>query len=164
MHDLEYFSGVRASGGIPTPRPVRVLCYHSISDRKGAREFFGAPPRWFRFQAKLALAAPRTPRVGSTEQPVTSFRAAGEYDLAPKRGAAIAGLAGAPTTKPEIRQVDGEPAIPRIEIFLDDRVVRSVWSVAIGRCVPAAARGASCAAAGLWLVSPRPAGADRASR
>jgi glycosyltransferase involved in cell wall biosynthesis len=55
--DLEYFSGIRAGGGIPVPRPVRVLCYHSISDLNGAGalEPFGVSPRWFRLQLRLLV-------------------------------------------------------------------------------------------------------------
>lgn len=30
---LEYWQGVRDAGGIPCPRPLRVLCYHSTSDQ-----------------------------------------------------------------------------------------------------------------------------------
>lgn len=51
----EYVSGVRAGGGIPTPRPVRVLCSHQISDLKGAGSLApsGVTLRWFRFHPGL---------------------------------------------------------------------------------------------------------------
>ena len=37
VQDLERFSGIRAAGGVPARRPVRVLCYRSISDLSGGR-------------------------------------------------------------------------------------------------------------------------------
>ncbi len=47
---LEYWEGVRKAGGIPQPRPLRVLCYHSISDLAGEPilENYGVPPEQFR--------------------------------------------------------------------------------------------------------------------
>ena len=53
--DLELFAGIRAAGGVPEQRPVRVLCYHAISDLHGAGvlEPFGVPPRRFRRQLRL---------------------------------------------------------------------------------------------------------------
>ncbi len=55
VQDLEFCAGVRAAGGVPQPRPVRVLCYHSISDLRGAGtlEPYGVPPGRFRRQLKL---------------------------------------------------------------------------------------------------------------
>lgn len=52
--NLEYYQGVREAGGIPQPRPLRVLCYHSISDLKGMPiiEEYGIPPQIFRRQLK----------------------------------------------------------------------------------------------------------------
>jgi glycosyltransferase involved in cell wall biosynthesis len=53
--DLEYFAGVRAAGGVPARRSVRVLCYHAIRDLRGARvmEPFGIAPETFRHQLRL---------------------------------------------------------------------------------------------------------------
>jgi glycosyltransferase involved in cell wall biosynthesis/peptidoglycan/xylan/chitin deacetylase (PgdA/CDA1 family) len=55
VRDLEYFAGVREAGGAPARRPVRVLCYHSISDLGGAGplEPYGVPPAEFRRQLKF---------------------------------------------------------------------------------------------------------------
>ena len=55
VRKLEYFKGVRGAGGIPGPHPVRVLCYHSISDLRGVRrlEPYGVPPEAFRRQLRL---------------------------------------------------------------------------------------------------------------
>jgi glycosyltransferase involved in cell wall biosynthesis/peptidoglycan/xylan/chitin deacetylase (PgdA/CDA1 family) len=52
VRDLEYFSGRRAAGGPLRPRPIRVLCYHSISDLAGqpVLEEYGIPPDEFRKQ------------------------------------------------------------------------------------------------------------------
>jgi peptidoglycan/xylan/chitin deacetylase (PgdA/CDA1 family)/glycosyltransferase involved in cell wall biosynthesis len=49
VRDLEYFRGVRAAGGPLRPRPVRVLCYHSVSDLAGrpVLEQYGIPEREF---------------------------------------------------------------------------------------------------------------------
>jgi len=49
---LEYCQGVREAGGIPQPRPLRILCYHAISDLKDAPiiENYGIPPQQFRQQ------------------------------------------------------------------------------------------------------------------
>ena len=53
--DLQYFAGVRAAGGAPAPRAVRVLCYHSISDLEGAGvlEPYGIPAPRFRRQLRM---------------------------------------------------------------------------------------------------------------
>jgi peptidoglycan/xylan/chitin deacetylase (PgdA/CDA1 family)/GT2 family glycosyltransferase len=47
--NLEYYQGVRESGGIPQPRPLRILCYHAIADLKKAPilESYGVPPEIF---------------------------------------------------------------------------------------------------------------------
>jgi GT2 family glycosyltransferase/peptidoglycan/xylan/chitin deacetylase (PgdA/CDA1 family) len=52
---LEYCQGVREAGGIPQPRPLRVLSYHSISDLAGApvMEDYGVPPEQFRQQLDM---------------------------------------------------------------------------------------------------------------
>jgi peptidoglycan/xylan/chitin deacetylase (PgdA/CDA1 family) len=57
VRDLEYFHGRRSAGGPLRPRPIRVLCYHSISDLAGqpVLEEYGIPPAEFRKQVK-ALA------------------------------------------------------------------------------------------------------------
>jgi glycosyltransferase involved in cell wall biosynthesis len=54
VRNLEYFKGVRGAGGIPAAHPVRVLCYHAISDLAGSLyEPWGIPPRRFRRQLRL---------------------------------------------------------------------------------------------------------------
>jgi glycosyltransferase involved in cell wall biosynthesis len=55
VQDLEYFAGVREAGGAPVPGPVRVLCYHAVTDLKGAGglEPYGMPSRRFARQIKL---------------------------------------------------------------------------------------------------------------
>jgi peptidoglycan/xylan/chitin deacetylase (PgdA/CDA1 family) len=55
VRDLEYWRGVHRAGGMPVPRPVRVLCYHSVSDLAGAPvvEQYGVPPTGFQRQLKL---------------------------------------------------------------------------------------------------------------
>jgi glycosyltransferase involved in cell wall biosynthesis len=54
VRNLEYFKGVRGAGGIPAAHPVRVLCYHSISDLAGSPyEPWGIPQRRFRRQLRL---------------------------------------------------------------------------------------------------------------
>jgi glycosyltransferase involved in cell wall biosynthesis/peptidoglycan/xylan/chitin deacetylase (PgdA/CDA1 family) len=54
VRNLEYFKGVRGAGGIPGPHPVRVLCYHSISDLAGGvYEPYGIPPGKFRRQLEM---------------------------------------------------------------------------------------------------------------
>jgi glycosyltransferase involved in cell wall biosynthesis/peptidoglycan/xylan/chitin deacetylase (PgdA/CDA1 family) len=47
---LEYWQGVRETGGIPQARPLRVLCYHSISDLADdpILKNYGVPPDQFR--------------------------------------------------------------------------------------------------------------------
>jgi glycosyltransferase involved in cell wall biosynthesis/peptidoglycan/xylan/chitin deacetylase (PgdA/CDA1 family) len=49
---LEYWTGVREAGGMPRPRPLRVLAYHAIKDLVGAPvvESYGVPPDLFRRQ------------------------------------------------------------------------------------------------------------------
>ncbi|HEX6681054.1 MAG TPA: glycosyltransferase, partial [Gaiellaceae bacterium] len=54
VRNLEYFKGVRGAGGIPAAHPVRVLCYHAISDLAGTVYVpWGIPPRRFRRQLRL---------------------------------------------------------------------------------------------------------------
>ena len=54
VRNLEYFKGVRGAGGIPAAHPVRVLCYHAISDlARSPYEPWGIPPRRFRRQLRL---------------------------------------------------------------------------------------------------------------
>ena len=54
---LEYNQGVREAGGIPQPRPLRVLCYHSISDLGGLPiiEDYGVTPEKFRQQLDILI-------------------------------------------------------------------------------------------------------------
>ncbi|MEY2603379.1 MAG: hypothetical protein QOH31_1153 [Verrucomicrobiota bacterium] len=49
---LEYWTGLREAGGMPRPRPLRVLAYHAIKDLVGAPvvESYGVPPDLFRRQ------------------------------------------------------------------------------------------------------------------
>ncbi len=56
---LEYWQGVRLAGGIPEPRPLRVLCYHSISDLSGATllENYGIPSQQFQKHLDLLQKA-----------------------------------------------------------------------------------------------------------
>lgn len=55
LRNLEYWRGVREAGGKPKPRPLRVLCYHSISDLTGEAiiEDYGVPPEQFRQQLDI---------------------------------------------------------------------------------------------------------------
>ena len=50
--NLKYWRGVHEAGGIPRPRPVRVLAYHAIADLKGQGplEPYGVPVDEFRQQ------------------------------------------------------------------------------------------------------------------
>jgi peptidoglycan/xylan/chitin deacetylase (PgdA/CDA1 family) len=51
---LEYWKGVRRAGGFAGRRPVRVLCYHSISEvGEGALRDYGVRPSDFRRQIRL---------------------------------------------------------------------------------------------------------------
>lgn len=54
VRDLEYWRGVERAGGVPAPRPVRVLCYHSLSDLGGTPvvEDYGTPVPTFRHQLR----------------------------------------------------------------------------------------------------------------
>ena len=66
VRNLEYFKGVRGAGGIPAAHPVRVLCYHSLSDLAGSLyEPWGIPPR--RFRRQLGLLARRLRFVDAAE-------------------------------------------------------------------------------------------------
>lgn len=55
LRNLEYWRGVREAGGKPQPRPLRVLCYHSISDLAGDPiiKDYGIPPEQFRQQLDI---------------------------------------------------------------------------------------------------------------
>jgi peptidoglycan/xylan/chitin deacetylase (PgdA/CDA1 family)/glycosyltransferase involved in cell wall biosynthesis len=50
VRSLEYWTGVQEAGGMPRPRPLRVLAYHAIKDLLGAPvvESYGVPPDLFR--------------------------------------------------------------------------------------------------------------------
>ncbi|AFZ13626.1 polysaccharide deacetylase [Crinalium epipsammum PCC 9333] len=56
---MEYWQGVREEGGIPQPRPLRILCYHAISDLKGAPviENYGVSPQQFQQHLNTLLWA-----------------------------------------------------------------------------------------------------------
>jgi peptidoglycan/xylan/chitin deacetylase (PgdA/CDA1 family)/GT2 family glycosyltransferase len=53
--DVEYWRGVREGGGIPRPRPLRVLCWHAVADLAGDRILapYGVPSDLFRRQLAL---------------------------------------------------------------------------------------------------------------
>jgi len=55
VRNLEFFQGIRAAGGRPGRRPIRVLCYHAIADLEGAPviEPYGVPPSEFRRQLQF---------------------------------------------------------------------------------------------------------------
>jgi peptidoglycan/xylan/chitin deacetylase (PgdA/CDA1 family)/glycosyltransferase involved in cell wall biosynthesis len=55
--NLEYYQGVREAGGIPKPRPLRILCYHAIADlaKVPILESYGVPPEQFKEQMDLLL-------------------------------------------------------------------------------------------------------------
>jgi peptidoglycan/xylan/chitin deacetylase (PgdA/CDA1 family)/GT2 family glycosyltransferase len=59
VRNLEYWRGVNAAGGLPRRRAFRVLCYHSLSDLRGAAriEQYGLPPTRFRRQLRLLRSA-----------------------------------------------------------------------------------------------------------
>jgi peptidoglycan/xylan/chitin deacetylase (PgdA/CDA1 family) len=52
LRTVQYWRGVHEAGGIPRPQPVRVLCYHSISDLGGDPVLadYGITERLFRWQ------------------------------------------------------------------------------------------------------------------
>lgn len=52
---MEYWRGVAEAGGMPRPRPLRVLAYHAIQDLKGAPLVgpYSVPPRLFARQLAL---------------------------------------------------------------------------------------------------------------
>jgi hypothetical protein len=56
---VEYWRGVQEAGGIPRPRPLRVLSYHAIADLAGTPvlEPYGVPPDMFRRQLDALLQA-----------------------------------------------------------------------------------------------------------
>ncbi len=54
VRNLEYWRGVERAGGMPRPRPLRVLCYHAVSDLDGTRlRPYGVPPGLLRAQLRL---------------------------------------------------------------------------------------------------------------
>jgi peptidoglycan/xylan/chitin deacetylase (PgdA/CDA1 family) len=62
----EYLAGVRAAGGLPARHPVRVVCYHSISERRGdAVAEYCVSPREFRSQ--IAFLARRYRPISGSE-------------------------------------------------------------------------------------------------
>jgi peptidoglycan/xylan/chitin deacetylase (PgdA/CDA1 family) len=52
INAMEYWRGVQEAGGVPRPRPLRVLAYHAIADLPGSSVVtpFGVPPGLFRRQ------------------------------------------------------------------------------------------------------------------
>ena len=52
VREVGYWRGVAEAGGVPRTRPLRVLCYHAISDLAGdpVVEAYGVPPARFRRQ------------------------------------------------------------------------------------------------------------------
>src|SRR6266540_1949934 len=56
---VEYWRGVQEAGGVPQPRPLRVLAYHAIEDLAGfpALEPYGVPPDAFRRQLTVLQRA-----------------------------------------------------------------------------------------------------------
>jgi peptidoglycan/xylan/chitin deacetylase (PgdA/CDA1 family) len=67
VNKLEYLQGIRDAGGIPMPRMVRVLCYHSVADLEGAGllEPYGVPPE--RFRRQLGFLARRFRPIDAAE-------------------------------------------------------------------------------------------------
>ena len=59
VRDLEYWRGVRRAGGVPVPRPLRVLCFHSLTDLAGSQviEEYGVPPAQLRRQLRALRRA-----------------------------------------------------------------------------------------------------------
>jgi peptidoglycan/xylan/chitin deacetylase (PgdA/CDA1 family)/glycosyltransferase involved in cell wall biosynthesis len=59
VRDLEYWRGVQRAGGVPAPRPARVLCYHSLSDLAGSPVIaeYGVPAAHFRRQLRALRRA-----------------------------------------------------------------------------------------------------------
>lgn len=57
VRNLEYWRGVQGAGGLPRPRPFRILCFHAVSDLRGAArlEQYGVPRPLFRRQLRLLL-------------------------------------------------------------------------------------------------------------
>src|SRR5207237_9149744 len=55
VRDVEFYAGVRAAGGVPARRKVRVLCYHSIADLNGGGKLdqYSVAPATFRRQLPL---------------------------------------------------------------------------------------------------------------
>lgn len=59
VRSLEYWRGVREAGGIPRPRPLRVLAWHALADLAGdpVLERYGVPPERFRGQLETLRKA-----------------------------------------------------------------------------------------------------------
>lgn len=57
--NLEYWRGVESAGGLPRPRPVRVLCYHAVSDLSGSGRLapYGVPADMLARQLRLLSRA-----------------------------------------------------------------------------------------------------------
>jgi peptidoglycan/xylan/chitin deacetylase (PgdA/CDA1 family) len=54
VRNLEYWRGVAATGGMPTARPFRVLCYHAVRDLEGTRlADYGVPAASLTRQLRL---------------------------------------------------------------------------------------------------------------
>ena len=65
---LEYWRGVREAGGIPRPRPLRVLAYHAVADLAGdpVLERYAVPAERFRHQLEVLRRAGYNP-IGAGE-------------------------------------------------------------------------------------------------
>jgi glycosyltransferase involved in cell wall biosynthesis/peptidoglycan/xylan/chitin deacetylase (PgdA/CDA1 family) len=65
---LEYWRGVREGGGIPRPRPLRVLAYHAVADLAGdpVLERYSVPAERFRSQLESLRRAGYRP-IGANE-------------------------------------------------------------------------------------------------
>jgi peptidoglycan/xylan/chitin deacetylase (PgdA/CDA1 family)/GT2 family glycosyltransferase len=52
LRGIEYWRGVREGGGIPRPRPLRILAWHAVADLDGDRVIgdYSVPPALFRKQ------------------------------------------------------------------------------------------------------------------
>ena len=59
LRDLEYWRGVSREGGLRVPPPIRVLCYHALSDLSGRPVVadYGVPEAQFRRQLRLLRRA-----------------------------------------------------------------------------------------------------------
>ena len=65
---LEYWRGVREAGGIPRPRPLRVLAWHAVADLAGdpVLERYAVPAKRFRGQLETLRSAGYNP-IGASE-------------------------------------------------------------------------------------------------